>query len=207
MSVALKRIIILIIAFACFFFIVSIYFAKKASDEVLDSFVIMNDKLEEQNQMLPDYGSDYNPEETIIDLKNDNWETASNKTYSYIDTLKKELLINQERPFNYKKMDNSVAADTLFFTGNRLTQKGTEFVNQINNYRFLLLKTVKPKSNLHKDISTKFNTEDIKSRNGYQNWLRYNFEGFPIIATIARLSSMQADIRTFQNEIAKEKLQ
>ena len=51
-------------------------------------------------------------------------------------------------------------------------------------------------------LNAKFNTNDIKAKDGAKKlWLDYNFKGFPSIASLAKVSSMQSDVKSLESEV------
>ena len=51
-------------------------------------------------------------------------------------------------------------------------------------------------------LNAKFNTDPVKANDGAnKKWLDYNFKGFPAIASLAKLSSMQSDVKALESDV------
>ena len=58
------------------------------------------------------------------------------------------------------------------------------------------------------DVKTKFNTDQVTNRDGIkQDWLDYHYKGFPLVASLTKLTSLQADIKTTESEVLSNMLQ
>ena len=66
-------------------------------------------------------------------------------------------------------------------------------------------KSVKPKevdAAVANDVEKTFATGEVKNRDGRPvDWLKYNFEGFPMVASITKLTQMQADVKTTESKV------
>lgn len=110
---------------------------------------------------------------------------------------------------DYEKMDGTKDVDELFFVGKGYTAEGQAFVDAINEFRnnsvsFLKEKDqdllVRGKAPLYeaiiKSIDQKFRTDDKNIGKGKtQSWLHYNYEGFPLIASVTKMSLIQDDVQ------------
>lgn len=107
-------------------------------------------------------------------------------------------------------MEKSSFIDSLFFEGGNMSQKGTEFLNSISHFR-------KSASSLGKEyppfvtyILDHFSTEEVlRAGSEKKNWLMYNFKGFPLIAVLTKITSIQANVayakQEFLNAIITQK--
>jgi len=103
----------------------------------------------------------------------------------------------------YESMDKS-NIDEKWFKGDGYSKRGDEIVKSIENYKNsmknLLGKDAKYQPVLIK-IEKLFSTEKIKDSEGVSKlYLDYHFKGFPAIATVAKLTAMQNDIKGLENE-------
>ncbi|MGB0836584.1 MAG: gliding motility protein GldM [Flavobacteriaceae bacterium] len=129
---------------------------------------------------------------------------ASDNFYNYLDQTKTTLLTDVEDPTDYESLDKTDAGDELFFKGDGYTAEGQKFVDQINLYRDEIIKTLGEDApqNIVDDIRARFNTEDVNIKDGgSQKWLNNKYEGFPLVATITNISSIQADIIATEREV------
>lgn len=127
---------------------------------------------------------------------------------------------------DYQTMDKSQFLDELFFVGGKYTDSGQEFVNRFSSFpsqiqtvldAFVTADLAKdpPTEELPEgeyadfdfsfltDLTQRFAySENVLNRDGkYQPYLNYHFEGFPLIASLSKLTKIQSDIRFIENKI------
>ncbi len=190
--------------------------ALNMSKEVLTAFGLMNEKLDEtsanyaeRNQALM-AGLDMKVEEqpakyTSIKEDADRIHQISTDLSDYIEGIKDELKASVDDPTDYETMDKSNTMDEMFFQSGRVSPKGQEFVDQIDQYRESVSQilneeypAIASKVNMQKD----FSTQEVTNReNVTQPWLYYHYAGFPLIASITKLTQLQADIKSTESEI------
>lgn len=127
----------------------------------------------------------------------------SNEFNAYLDEVQQELTSKLEDPTNYEKMDSRDAGDHYFFKGEKYTEKGTEFVSKIENYRNKVLEILGPNGNpaIIKSVNKRFNTADDIAKNGKPvKWLISRFEGYPLVTTLSNISRMQAGVKATEAE-------
>ena len=138
-----------------------------------------------------------------------------NKSTGDIDTI-----------VDYQTMDKSQYLDELFFVGGQYTESGQEFVNRFSSFP-TQIQTVLDEfvaADLEKDPPTEalpegeyadfdFSflsdlnqrfayAEEVLNRDGkYIPYLNYHFEGFPLIASLSKLTKIQSDIRFVENKV------
>ncbi|THD68812.1 gliding motility protein GldM [Robertkochia marina] len=147
--------------------------------------------------------------------------SMSDEFYAYIDGIKTKITERVDpddlESGNYEVMDKADELDQMFFQGDNYSQEGKKFVDYINEYREQALTTVKSipdtlinatqKESLLATISDRFYTGDEngeverKSDQKMQPWLNYHYEGFPLIASLTKLTNLQSDIKTTQEDI------
>ena len=183
-----------------FFSLIAIISCKKK--EELSSFEIMNNKIEESNEInsikngtLLDviYNKAKNDEEFArYKATADKVHQISDTFYAYLNDLKTVV----------KEKKSTEFVDELFFNNNEITSEGEEFLNYIENYKSSLIATVVlTNPDVVGMIKSTFDIGSIEDRKGKQtNWLTLNYQGFPPVATVVKLSKMQADIKRIETE-------
>jgi len=122
---------------------------------------------------------------------------------------------------DYQIMDKSQDLDELFFTPQGSTEKGEEFTSKYHNFPNEIISLLDSLTSLDnardaKDeyvdfdfssirnlVTTRFNfSEYVTNRDGAeQPFLEYHYKGFPKIASLAKISKMQSDIRYVENKL------
>jgi gliding motility-associated protein GldM len=191
--------------------------ALNMSKEVLSAFGLMNEKFNginaaqtEQNSKLSQLLSQKageNPGFALSLALSKQVNSATNEFYEFIERVKNEDILKDFQPENgvlpYEAMDKS-NIDEKWFQGDGYSKRGQEIIDKINGYRnkmkSLLGKDVKYQSLLSK-IDRIFNTDKIKDREGVSKlYLDYHYKGFPSIASVAKLTALQNDLKTIENE-------
>ena len=110
---------------------------------------------------------------------------------------------------DYEKMDETKVVDLLFFKGEGFTETGQLYLDAINEFRTNAVTLLANKDaellargkeelygDIMRSIQEKFDTSDKKkSKNKTQSWLHYNYEGFPLITSVTKMSLLQDDIQ------------
>ena len=126
---------------------------------------------------------------------------------------------------DYQVMDKSGDTDKLFFDGKVVLPEGEKFESLYATFSqdiSVILDSIISKDNSRMkklaeldsdfdepefnfsgnidEINNKFNyTQKVLNTEGnYQDWLEYNYKGFPLIASLAKFSNIQSDIRTVE---------
>ncbi len=187
--------------------------AMNMSKEVLSAFGLMNERLTESNQAATVRNADFmlglaekatdKPEKFApLKSKADQIKTLAQGFDSYLSSLKSQMTSKVEDVKNYEAMDNSAFLDEHFFNGDKVTKKGDEFLNEINKFRngvHDLLKEEFPE--IAKDVKAKFATEAIPNTDGKKiPWLESNFKRFPLVASLTKMTQLQADVKTTESE-------
>lgn len=195
--------------------------ALNMSKEVLAAFGIMNEKLETSNIKTTEsnneflasletkasedakkYGELYQNAQKIKSL--------SQEYYDYLESLKKGMTEKLEDPKDYARMDNSDFLDGKFFQGDNLTKDGKEFLQRINDYRTQVA-AIAPKA-LKEAVNSRFQVGDengkVEKRDGTkQDWINYHYEGYPLVASLAKLTALQADVKSTEEDALKSMLE
>ena len=202
--------------------------ALNMSKEVLTAFGIMNDKFIENNQASADKNNNFlakiaqkaqdEPEQySVVNSKAKNISKASSEFYSFLEGVKTEVQAPYEEmrdeetnELPYESMDKGDAIDEAWFAGDNLSPKGKEVVAAFDKYRKSMFALLDSKGKGGKQmnqslidiLNAKFNTEPVKAKDGAKKkWLDYNFKGFPAIASLAKLSSMQSDVKALESDV------
>lgn len=128
---------------------------------------------------------------------------------------------------NYQIMDKGNVLDDKFFDGNENTQMGNEYINRFRNYKDEVLSIIdsikikdseleEPVFNNPEDPGAMAGLNDVVSdleqRFDYSDYrldtdgkevpyLEYEFKGFPLIASMAKMTKIQNDIRYMENKL------
>ena len=193
--------------------------ALNMSKEVLTAFGIMNDKFVENNQTSAQKNDEFlskiaqkakdEPQQySVINSKAKNISKVSKDFYAYLETVKEQV----EAPYvedkvdgvlPYESMDKGDHVDEKWFKGDKMSDEGEKVVAAFDKYRNDMNGLLGEGNKALKDIlMSKFNTEPIKAKDGATKlWLDYNFKGFPSIASLAKLSAMQSDVKSLESEV------
>ncbi|MES2486472.1 MAG: gliding motility protein GldM [Bacteroidota bacterium] len=193
--------------------------ALNMSKEVLTAFGLMNEKFETSNK-----DADSNNEalyQTLVSKAGENAATygdakkvadqvkqVSADFSAYIESLKVDVTKEIEKvdgKLPYEAMDKGDKIDEAWFSGDGYSKKGQEIISTIEKYKseMTTLLAGNPKFvGVSREVAAKFNTSDVKDREGVvKKYLDYHYKGFPAIASLAKLSAMQNDIRTIEAAI------
>lgn len=194
--------------------------ALNMSKEVLSAFGILNNKIIESNgitdtrnqssfEQLAQKAVDQPGQFGDKKAKVEKIRALSKEFNDYIESIKTSVTAKFERDSEgnlpYEEMDKGDLIDRMFFTGDRVSKKGKEFLEKINNYP-AQIKAIGGSSIAEsemKKIEARFATKPVYSQKAGAklDWIDYNYKGFPLIATITKLSQIQADIKTTESDI------
>ncbi|MCG9971952.1 gliding motility protein GldM [Christiangramia crocea] len=194
--------------------------ALNMSKEVLTAFGLMNEKLtastanyaERNNALMAGLATKVEEQPakyTSIKEDADRIHELSTNLSEYIEGIKSELKNSVDDPKDYETMDQSTAMDEMFFQSGRISPKGEEFLNNIQQYRESvseILSSSYPAIASKVNIDKTFATEPENVEGAQVPWLKYRFEGFPLVASITQLTQLQADIKNTESEILSSML-
>ena len=194
--------------------------ALNMSKEVLSAFGILNNKIESSNsitdtrnessflqlaQKAKDQPLQYGDKKAKVDKIR-----ALCKDYSnYIEGIKSEVTkkFPRDKEGNYpcEQMDKSDDIDNMFYNGDKESAKGKEFLERIRGFAGQL-KAIGGSSIAEsemKKIEKRFATQDVYSEKAEAKlpWLDYNYHHFPLIASVTKLTQLQADIKSTESDI------
>ena len=193
--------------------------ALNMSKEVLSAFGLMNDKFESANSKstlsnkdllatLDSKGSENAGEFGAAKATADKVAVISKTFYDYVDALKKDALKETELEdgkLPFESMDKGSTIDEAWFSGDGYSAKGNEIISTITKYKADMAAALAGQDKLKPalaEINAKFDLSDIKDREGVaKKYLSYNFEHFPLIASVAKLTAFQNDIKKSEADI------
>lgn len=194
--------------------------ALNMSKEVLTAFGLMNEKFEGVNKFSQEYNKNLltsleqkaedNPASFKAPLDKANQvKVISKQLYDYLGNLKdgvsKEFEREKDGKLPYEAMDKGGYIDEHWFEGDRYSKEGDAIIATIEKYKKDLIAVFGNDVKYQKvieNIKAKFNLADVKDKEGVsKKYLSYHFEGFPAIASIAKLTSMQNDVEQTEQDI------
>ena len=195
--------------------------ALNMSKEVLSAFGLMNEKLSESNEAaterndafmqglaekVEEQPAKYQPLKAQADQIND----LANDFNSYIVDLKGKMTSTVEDPKDYEVMDKGDFLDEYFFIGEKLKPEGQQFMDEIAKFRdgvVAVLGTNPDMASIAEDVKKKFATDPVTNRDGNEiDWLDYHYKGFPLVASLTKMTQLQADVKTTESEVLSSML-
>jgi gliding motility-associated protein GldM len=194
--------------------------AMNVSKEVISAFGLMNEKFEDANTSsvatntslltsLDQKAAEAKGEFAIAAVTAHKVEAISKGFYDYIGTLKAQSIkgfeVEKETgKLPYEAMDRGDNIDD-WFTGDGYTKKGNDIIAAIQKYKADMkaaLGTDKKYAPIIAEIEKKFDVSDVKNKEGVkQKYLDYHFKGFPAIASAAKLSTWQNDVKKAETDV------
>jgi gliding motility-associated protein GldM len=198
--------------------------ALNISKEVLTAFGRLNERLEASNikstenntaffERLKTKGSEDAAKYETLYQDAQKIKQLSQDYYDYLENLKQSMVTDIEDLKDYQVMDKSDYLDQKFFQGDDLTPEGKKFMIQLNDYREQVLAILGDKfPDVSASVESRFETGDVNGkverRDGIKvDWIKYHYEGFPLIASLTKLTSLQADIKSAEEDALKAMLQ
>ena len=194
--------------------------ALNMSKEVLAAFGIMNEKLETSNEkttasndaFLESLGTKASEDAAKYDKLYQNAQSIksmSQEYYDYLETLKTGMTEGLEDATDYARMDNSDFLDQTLFQGDNLSEEGKKFMSSLTGYRDQVAAIVPPA--LKQSVIDRFQTGDengkVDKRDGTkQDWINYHYEGYPLVASLAKLTALQSDVKITEEAALKSML-
>lgn len=195
------------IAIALVILLTTLASCKQKSDEVLEAFGKINERLEQANnqQENPQFFRDQDSLLKVISQRNPSEykkiqlvQTKMQALDGYLANTKKSLLTTLKDPDDYSAMGHSTAVDELFFMGDQISAEGVVFIQNIEQYRSTVeMEFANQYPAFVQKTNKNFDTSDELNRNGITvKWLKNEFKGFPLIASITKMTQLQADLKT-----------
>ena len=195
--------------------------ALNMSKEVLSAFGLMNEKLTESNQATEarnesfvaslDLKAEGQPEKyKPLKAKADAIDKLAHDFDAYLEDLKGKMTAKIEDPTDYEIMDKGDYLDEHFFKGGKIKEDGQAFLTQMKDFRegvANILADEKGMESVVKEVNKKFNTNEVKNRDGIKDdWLNYHYKGFPLVASLTKMTQLQADIKTTESQVLSNML-
>lgn len=131
--------------------------------------------------------------------------SISNGYYNYLADLKSKFKSTVDDPNDYESMDKDSYVNETFMVSGKLTKAGQEFLQKMEDYRNQMVSLVGENyPDVAKNITETFLEADatITDSDGKtMNYINYHYIGYPLISTITKLSTLQNNIKTNENEI------
>jgi gliding motility-associated protein GldM len=196
--------------------------ALNMSKEVLQAFGLMDEKLTASNvaadlrntnsySNLANKATEQKEKYGDEAIKADKIKELSQDLFVYIDSLKSQMKATVKDPKDYTTMDKGKFLDDHFFKGDDGDYKkdGQEFLDKIDNYRTQVSTILgKDFGTISETVDERFSTEKVLDREDKERfWLDYNYKGFPLIASLTKLTQIQADVKTTETEVLSAMLQ
>lgn len=193
--------------------------ALNMSKEVLSAFGLMNERITDSNESaavrntafmkgLAEKAEEQPAKYEPLKMKADQIDVLSNEFNSYLQGVKTELLKTVKDPKDYEVMDKTNYLDEKWFSGDKVTKEGQKFLDEIKKYKEGVTQILgDDNKDIQADIAKKFSTESVTtSENITKPWLNYHFEGFPMVASLTKVTQMQADVKTVESEVLSSML-
>ncbi len=195
--------------------------ALNMSKEVLAAFGLMNVKMETSNSKTTESNDQFlasletkASEDKVkygeVYQKANQIKALSQEYFDYLETIKEGLLVGVEDPTDYQVMDKADYLNQYFFQGDNLAEGGKEFMKRIKDYRSEIAKLVP--TSLKSTVEARFKVGDEngkeEDRDGNKiDWINYHYENFPLIASLTKLTALQADIKSTEEDALKSMLE
>lgn len=200
--------------------------AMNMSKEVLSAFGLLNERLSEANVSADErnlaflQGLDKKVEEQPdiygpLKQKANTIHTLSSEFDAYLQSVKDGLENSVKKEVieqgDYEAMDKTDYFDLAFFKGDGYTEAGQEFLDKINNYKEQITTLLGEDPRFTKivaEINKKFNTDDVVRGDGATvPYLTYHYQGFPMVASLTKLTQLQNDVKTTNSQILTSMLE
>lgn len=190
--------------------------ALNMSKEVLSAFGLMNEKLVESNEAATKRNADFMKglEEKVseqrakyLPLKQqaDKIDGLAKGLNSYLADLKTKMTEKVEDTKDYEVMDKGDFLDQYFFIGDKLKPEGQQFLDEIAKFRDGVAGALAENPDMKsivEDVQKKFATNEVTNRDGNKvAWLDYHYKGFPLVASLTKLTQLQADVKATESEV------
>ena len=194
--------------------------ALNMSKEVLTAFGLMNEKFEDANTnaqgtneflltALAGKAEDEPARYTEPYEKALKVQKLTTEFYKYLGSLKGDATKGftndpETGKLPYEQMDKGQEIDYGWFEKDGLSAKGKEIIARFEKYRndfkAIVGNDVTYKF-LLENIDKKFNTNPVKNKDKQDiEYLDYHFKGYPAVASLAYLSSLQNDAKVLERE-------
>ncbi|TNJ43700.1 gliding motility protein GldM [Tamlana fucoidanivorans] len=196
--------------------------ALNMSKEVLSAFGLMNEKLTKSNvastqqndnfmASLEQKASDQPEKYEHLKAKAESIDKLAEEFDTYLEELKGKMTAKIDDPTDYEIMDKGDYLDENFFKGDIIKEEGQKFLDHINGFRegvVEILSSEKGMESVIAEVKSEFSTEEVTNRDGRKvRWLDYHYKGFPLVASLTKMTQLQADIKNTESEVLATMLQ
>ena len=194
--------------------------ALNMSKEVLSAFGILNNKIVESNvitdarnessfQQLSQKAADQPKQYGDKKDKVEKIIAISKEFNDYLESIKTKVTVKfpKDKEGNYpcEQMDKSDDIDNLFYIGDKESPEAKKFLGYIQGYagKIKAICGSSVAESEMKKIEKRFATEAVYSEKAGAklSWLDYNYHHFPLIASVTKLSQLQADIKATESDV------
>lgn len=194
--------------------------AMQVDRQVLRSFETITVTLDESSKLTHENNTTFydqivnkakdDPDYKAIESRANQVREESNKAYNYIETLKQHLMgelgyalpdlnSDEEEETNYSSLSNTDAITKRMFKSGGPSEDAAELKQVVDNYRTFMMSAYGNKGRDAERISKLFSTEDKQRR----TWIHRMFYDQPMVAGLANLTKIQADIRTEEGNLVR----
>ncbi|RZP10566.1 MAG: hypothetical protein EVA37_01325 [Flavobacteriales bacterium] len=178
-----------------------------------DYYKIPSEELPKLKEITDDYFNFIQSlKDSLIGLDENNYMIE----IEYLDENRNEK-VSERR--DYQVMDKSNYLDEVFFINDGVTPKGQKFIEYFKGFPAKVesvLDSIKARdartvqsnygfSTALSNLSLRFNypeNDQVINRDGIkEDWLYYNYEKFPLVASLSKFTKIQSDIRSVEYEI------
>ncbi|MBH46213.1 MAG: gliding motility protein GldM [Flavobacteriaceae bacterium] len=195
--------------------------ALNVSKEVLDGFGQMYVKISDANQRVDESNNNiYENIKTNAEDKGGKWvghlrtaeeiKEESDEFYIKIGEIISQITEKQREKDpelkEYAQMDKGEQLDMMFFKEGS-NDAASDFLDMINNYKMHVIQVFGSQYPEYIEmVEARFFTGDengnIQNRDGLDEpWFNANFQGFPLVSSLAKFSMMQNDIRQTEHDV------
>ncbi|WP_379952779.1 gliding motility protein GldM [Dokdonia sp. R78006] len=196
--------------------------ALNMSKEVLSAFGSINEKFDRSNATfeakndlaLADISKKANENEEFkaAAATAKSAKALGDEYFAYLASEKAALLAEVKDPKDYEAMDKSNFIDERYYKGGKVSPTGQEFLAKMDAYREGMLKLAGDNEALAAQIQSDFSTAPIVTGGEgdgakvTQDYLSYNYVGFPSVSSLTKMSQLQNDIKVVENELLSKLL-
>jgi gliding motility-associated protein GldM len=194
--------------------------ALNMSKEVLSAFGILDRKITDSNSIsdnrnkssFDQLAQKASEQPGIYGVKKDKVikiRAVSKEFSDYIEGIKTKITAKfpKDKEGNYpcEQMDKSDEMDNLLYIGDRESPEAKKFLGYIQGYagKIKAIGGSAIADSEMKKIEKRFATEAVYSEKAGAKlpWLDYNYHHFPLIATVTKLTQLQADIKATESDV------
>ncbi len=194
--------------------------ALNMSKEVLSAFGLMNEKLTASNlsaternitfmeglaEKVEEQPEKYKP----LQAKAKKISELANGLNDYIGEVKSDMIATVEDPTQYEVMDKGDFLDERWFGPNGPKQEGKDFLDKLAGFKDGVKEVLgETYPEIISGVEKDFATEKIENKDGIKvDWLDYHYKGFPMVASLTKLTQLQADVKKTESEVLSAMLQ